>query len=119
MSTRCTAGLSGDGTVHVYTECFDENDLVFVQVETADFSCSPGEVVVGMKRKAWDEAINAYIEDRKRQATAAARVAIREARCVDVLGGHKWGPGLFEHQQECAQCDKVKGGWPWVGRSPT
>lgn len=79
MSTRCTVGISGDGVVHIYTECFDSEDLIFVEAETRDFSCSPGEVILSVPRSTWDEAIDDYV---KRRDEFAARAAVERAQRI-------------------------------------
>lgn len=71
MSTRSTEGLTKDGTLHIYTECFDTEGRIYVEAETSVFSCAPGEVILAVPRAVWDEAINDYV---KRRNEAAARL---------------------------------------------
>lgn len=69
MSTRCTEALSEHDVVHVYTEAFDNDDRLYLEVETTDFRVTPDQVILSMPRARWEEVIEDYRKRRKRRGT--------------------------------------------------
>jgi hypothetical protein len=69
MSTRCTEALSDHDVVHVYTEAFDTDDLIYLEVETTNFRVTPNQVILSMPRERWEEVIEDYLKRRKRGGT--------------------------------------------------
>lgn len=109
MSTRCTEALSDHDVVHVYTECFDLEDNIYLEVETTDFSASPGRVVLSMPRGRWDEVIADYMKNRQATLSRIATQEAREKTCLMERYAHEWEEdSLFPTQFFCKHCRALK-----------
>jgi len=66
VSTRIT--IAYDDKYHLYSECFDENNSVYLELggPELEYSCSPGELTVRIPRNVIEAILNNSAEIRER-----------------------------------------------------